>query len=88
MVMEDTRLASCPDESQVNRRRQEERSQGGPSVPHNSMDSSLVDLRCVKRINLWYCVNLPSLALRENHLWALTLSFHKYILVFSVKPSN
>jgi len=44
MVVEDTRLASCPDESQVNRRRQEERSQGGPSVPHNSMDSSLVDL--------------------------------------------
>jgi len=45
MLEEDTRLVSCPDESQVNRRRQEERSQGGPSVPRNSMDSSLVDLR-------------------------------------------
>jgi len=44
MLVEDTRLASCPDESQVNRRRQEERSQGGPSVPHNSIDRSLVDL--------------------------------------------
>merc|ERR1719411_2527960 len=41
---EDSRLASCPDESQVNRRRQEESNQGGPSVPHNSMDSSLIDL--------------------------------------------
>merc|ERR1712098_759354 len=45
MLEEDTRLVSCRDESQVNRRRQEERRQGGPSVPRNSMDSSLVDLR-------------------------------------------
>jgi len=41
---EDSRLSSCPDEAQVNRRRQEERNQGGPSVPHNSMDNSLIDL--------------------------------------------
>jgi len=40
----DSRLSSCPDERQVNRRRQDESNQGGPSVPHNSMDSSLIDL--------------------------------------------
>ena len=36
------RLASCPSQAQVQRRREREETSGGPPAPHNSVDRTIV----------------------------------------------
>ena len=41
---EDVRNPSCPDSRQVGARREREETNGGPSAPHNSVETSFIDL--------------------------------------------